>query len=89
MITICLICLVLYLIFRPKESLEKRFDKLGDVEGMAYEDIRRKLGEPNSMSRIGSDKVLCTWSRLGFSISLLFDDHTDRCIRVERRAKTF
>ena len=78
---------MLYLIFRPKETLEKKFDKLGDVEGMPYEDIKRKLGEPNSMSRIGKDKVLCIWSRLGFSISLLFDDHTDRCIRVESRTK--
>ena len=89
MITFLIICLVLYLIFSPKEKLEKKFEKLGNVEGLPYDAIVKQIGQPTSTSYT-STSFICTWSRIGgYSITLLFDKRTNRCVRLSNKTKVF
>lgn len=71
--------LILYAIIHavvraPGSSLNSKFVELGTLKGKTLEEIKAKVGAPNSVSYKGTTKV-CQWMQTGYHIVLIFDEN--------------
>ena len=64
----------------PGRQLQEKFIGLGTLVGKNRSEIEAVVGPPNSISQIGTSKVLCQWMATGYHISLLFK--ADICERI-------
>jgi hypothetical protein len=69
--------LVLYSIIRvlvraPGQSLQRRFQKIGRVQGLTEADIVQRVGSPNTRSAMPGGKYLLQWQATGYHVALRF-----------------
>ena len=69
------VSILLAVIYAVKSArLQNRFQRLGAVKGRALEEILRIAGEPSHRTRLGANRELLEWRRVGFHIALAFTD---------------
>lgn len=68
--------------------LQQNFVELGNLVGLTMDEIKSKVGEPSAMQSCvvqatGNPGMLYTWSKLPYSITLLFDEN-NKCLGVNK-----
>lgn len=68
--------------------LQQDFIAMGNLAGKTLEEIKSKVGEPNTINactvaNTGKHGSLCTWSNAPYSITLLFDEN-NVCLGVNQ-----
>lgn len=71
--------------------LQREFVKLGNLVGLSLDEITAKVGAPNAVvtctvGDTGKPGTLCTWSKMPYSITLLFDAN-NKCLGVNKEIK--
>lgn len=61
-------------------ALQQDFIAMGNLQGKTFDEIKAKVGAPNAIQSCtvadtGKNGSLCTWSKLPYSITLLFDEN--------------
>lgn len=69
-----------YLAKSPGRALATKFGELGDLRGVALEEIVKFVGPPNGFSAAESGRSV-QWVRMGYHITLVFGDD-DKCLGV-------
>lgn len=72
----------------PGTMLQQDFIAMGTLAGKTLDEIKEKVGAPNAIqsctvAETGKSGSLCTWSKLPYSITLLFDEN-NICIGVNK-----
>ncbi|BDF59484.1 hypothetical protein CE91St36_23010 [Christensenellaceae bacterium] len=81
LIVILCICIVPIVVWASSRSLHKRFLKLGTLKGKTFEEIRRVVGMPNSISTNEEGLTVKQWMQQHYHIVLIFDKN-DICLGV-------
>jgi hypothetical protein len=64
---------LLAVIYAVKSArLQNRFEKLGVLKGRSLDEIVKTAGKPSHRARLGADRELLEWRRVGFHIALTF-----------------
>lgn len=69
-------------------ALQQAFVTMGSLQGKTLNEIKEKVGAPNAVQSCtvadtGKNGSLCTWSKLPYSITLLFDEN-NVCLGVNK-----
>lgn len=72
----------------PGKMLQQDFVALGNLQGKTLDEIKEKVGAPNAIQSCtvadtGKNGSLCTWAKLPYSITLLFDE-SNVCLGVNK-----
>jgi hypothetical protein len=63
--------ILLAVVYAAKSArLQNRFEKLGVLKGRSLDEIVRIAGKPSHRARLGADRELLEWRRVGFHIAL-------------------
>ena len=64
---------VLSLVYAAKSvRLQNRFRRLGELHGRELDEILRTAGPPNNRTKLGENREVLEWRRVGFHIALSF-----------------
>ena len=72
----------------PGKKLQQDFIAMGNLQGKTLDEIKEKVGAPNAIQSCtvagtGKNGSLCTWAKLPYSITLLFDEN-NVCLGVNK-----
>jgi Na+-translocating ferredoxin:NAD+ oxidoreductase RnfG subunit len=54
--------------------LQNRFRQLGALKGRALDEVLKVAGKPSHRTKLGANRELLEWRRVGFHIALTFTD---------------
>jgi hypothetical protein len=58
----------------PGLGLQKKFEDLGELKGLTFQEIENKVGPPGAISAADGGKTVRQWLMTGFHIALVFDE---------------
>jgi hypothetical protein len=69
------VSILLAVIYAVKSArLQNRFGQLGVLKGRSRDEIVRVAGAPSHRNKLGANRELLEWRRVGFHIALTFTD---------------
>ena len=69
------VSILLAVVYAVKSArLQNRFQQLGVLKGRALDEIVKVAGKPSHHNRLGANRELLEWRRVGFHIALTFTD---------------